>query len=148
MRVQSLSVLAHRHQRSFSRSAIAGMVQWRRTLLAHCCTKALGLQAFQEELWQAASAETIRAYKLLRASALIFYLYQRRLNFFRHDYILASPPKEAIIEVNYVARTIQLVLSHCYLGRSVSDCTIALWMQLRAFVISLQIIFRQRRCYI
>jgi hypothetical protein len=62
-------------------------------IACHYCTKALGLQAFQEELWQAASAETIRAYKLLRASALILYLYQRRLNFFRHDYILASPPK-------------------------------------------------------
>jgi hypothetical protein len=84
----------------------------------------------------------------LRASALIFNLYQRRLNFFRHNYILASPSKEAIIEVNYVAKAIQLVLSHCYLGRSVSDCTITLWMQLSALAIGLQVVFRQRRCYI
>jgi hypothetical protein len=84
----------------------------------------------------------------LRASALILYLYQRRLNFFRHDYILASPSEKTIIEVNYVAKAIQLVLSHCYLGRSVSDCAIALWMKPSAFVIGLQVVFRQRRCYI
>jgi hypothetical protein len=106
MRVQSLSLLAHRHQTSCSRSNTAGMVQWRRTLLAHCCTKALGLQAFQEELRQAAFTETIRAYKLLRASALIFDLYQRRLNFFRHNYISPSPPKKTIIKVNYVTHGI------------------------------------------
>jgi hypothetical protein len=83
----------------------------------------------------------------LRASALILYLYQRRLNFFRHDYISASPPEKTIIEVNYVARVVQLVLSHCYLRRSVGDCTIALWMQLSAFAIGLQVIFRQRCLY-
>jgi len=145
--VQSLSLLAHRHHSSFSRSAIAGMVQWRRTLLAHCCIKALGLQAFYEELWQAALAEAIRTCKLHWASALIFYLYQMKVAFLCNDDISPSPAENAIIQINNVAYFIaQLVLFHClYFRRSVGDCAITLRVNPGAFAIGLQIVFRQRR---
>ena len=64
--------------------------------------KALGLQAFHEELWQAALAETIRAYCLFAFCAIINNLHFAIVILFDNG-IYTSPAEVSVVKVNNVA---------------------------------------------
>ena len=57
------------------------------------------LQAFDEELWQAAPAEAVSTDKLLTVRPHILDLDQGCLHFLRHHHILTSPAEDAVVEV-------------------------------------------------